>query len=118
MVERTVEGFVKENTPKDVEVLRVSLKSDYRSSEEEIKYQLSQQIGKHLLDSDFLDFQKYHDSSGFGYEFSARLFCLKPKGSNNKYYMMPEEVFRYNNTKWTEQEIKEALKNTFPERFI
>lgn len=116
------DGFQQESLPSDVKVLNgeIEIPNDNNISEQYFQNRLAENIIHQLLKDEFISFSKSKKPTVFGAtEFlKGTLMVLKPKGRNNKYYMIPEDVFKYHDQKWTKEEIFEALRNTFPERFI
>jgi hypothetical protein len=116
------DGFQQESLPSDVKVLNgeIEIPNDTNISEQYFQNRLAEIIANQLLKDEFISFSKIKKPTIYGVaEFlKGTLMVLNPKGRNNKYYMIPEDVFTYHDQKWTKEEIFESLKNTFPERFI
>jgi hypothetical protein len=88
---------------------------------QEYKFELVRLLVKKLFETESVEFKLIgRPSALYGTTpiLTATLKYLEPKGRNNSFYMIPEDVFSYNNQKWTQEEIFEGLRNTFPERFI
>jgi hypothetical protein len=117
------QGFIKESFPRDVKQIRASLeiKNIEDIDSRECRNELIRSLVRQLIEDDAVVFKRMENPSemyGTTPLLTATLRYIEPKGRNNNFYIIQEEVFNYNNQKWTQEEIFESLKNTFPERFI
>jgi hypothetical protein len=117
------QGFTQESLPTEVKELRASIAIDSREVLEsnKFKFELIHELAKQLIEKDAVKFNRMsYPSAMYGNTplLTATLKYLEPKGRHNNFYMIPEDIFSYNNQKWTQEEIFEGLRNTFPERFI
>jgi hypothetical protein len=117
------QGFIKESFPRDVKQIRASLEinniEDIDSSA--CRNELIRSLVRQLIEEEAVEFKHIkYPSEMYGHTttLAATLKYIEPKGRNNNFYIIQEDVFNYNNQKWTQEEIFESLKNTFPERFI
>jgi hypothetical protein len=116
------QGFTQESLPKEVKTLQTSVVIDNRGDDINVfKFELTGLLVRELIEKEAVDFKLVENHPFFGGTaklLTANLKYLEPKGRHNNFYMIPEDIFSYNNQKWTQEEIFEGLRNTFPERFI
>lgn len=124
-MKRSHEGWHKKDVHKSVELVQVKYVSPKQTLESQIDPLFEKQIREHLAESlaqelvkkNLVQFNKDTILEKEADVYIARLKVVR-KDNNNSNVITQENAFYMNSKEYTEDMIKEAIKNTFPEDFI
>lgn len=110
-------GFIKTNELKNVRELVVSyeLSDAYKEPEEFVKEKLVYKLSKSIIENNLAIFNKYKNFDDFSNIFTATINVVDP---GKRYVNIIDEKFMVNGEIFTNDELVQAVKNTFPERLL
>jgi len=112
-------GWVDTQEHKEIKKISVQINSENEMNPDEIKHSFAMKIAKEIMDSGLLeiDFHKWAPTEApfGGYVYRADL-AFAPCGISH--VSVNNKIFHAHNQKWTQDEIEEALKYTYPEKLL
>ncbi len=94
-----------------------SVPRDYEVTMDEIRYQMTSQLIKEIMDSQIVQFQDVSMSAapyGWDKTYQALIFAA----STPHTVMSTKSVYTIDKKDFTTDEVDEAMRNTYPERFL
>jgi len=109
--------------PKDVIKINASIRMEVREEDNlgYVQQSLSNSLFKKLVESNQVKIvKKFNPREPFYTEYLAELKVVENKSDLNTIAVSDKDynLYRYNEEIFTEDEVKEALRNTYPERFF
>ena len=109
--------FDQRTSPKEIQKINAKIEVDFPVDENIIREKLAYLLVKEIFKNGFIRFSK--DAMTFdplGPEtFRAEMYVAP---MNYTHGFFPEDVFVHKNNEFSIDELKEAVENTYPERFI
>lgn len=121
LYEHEKEGWGKERKTKNVRNVHVEYVTHRFSAdmdkipEEIIKRELAYKLGKEILENDLCNYYRTTSNKDFTETFAADIFVTE---GSMQYYNRTDDVFKVHDEIFTNEELIEAVKSHFAERFI
>jgi len=112
------EGFLKENKSSQVKSLKVMIETEtYKSPPDQdyLKYELIDKLSEGILKNNLCYFEKDFSPKDFNEIYYAEINVVAP---GLKYVNLEQTVFKVGDEVFTNDELIEAVKSHFAERFI
>lgn len=111
-------GIMNEQKSVGLENIRVEISHEDGYPKGAVEYNLVKGLVDKLLFENFVNFTELRQDPINPYARASRadIYCVKVPRQNK--FSVQEAVFKYNGINWSEDEIKLALRDYYPERFL